>query len=185
MHSINGSWYDLSCFQSLFNTHTHTLIPAIFVVQVAFGADLRSIALFRVILGLTVIGDLLDRSWDIYAHYDDAGVLPRVAALEHFNSYWWLSIHMFSGKWWMVLGLFLVHAAVACSLILGYRSRLRLLSSSLLNSDLASMITAKNPILIPPPLPLPLPLPSSSLCFFALRSQCCNLLVSRTLPTEP
>lgn len=35
---------------------------------------MRSLALFRVMIGLSVIGDLLDRSYDLHAHYTDMGM---------------------------------------------------------------------------------------------------------------
>jgi hypothetical protein len=47
-----------------------------------FGADLRSLALFRIVLALLVLVDLTNRATDFYAHYTDAGVLPRTVLLE-------------------------------------------------------------------------------------------------------
>ena len=38
-----------------------------------FGMDLRSLALFRVMLSIVMIGDLWDRSRDLHAHYTDLG----------------------------------------------------------------------------------------------------------------
>ena len=42
-----------------------------------FGADLRSLAVFRVVLAALVLTDLASRATDLYAHYTDRGVLPR------------------------------------------------------------------------------------------------------------
>ena len=42
-----------------------------------FGADLRSLAVFRVVLALLVLADLANRATDLYKHYTDAGVLPQ------------------------------------------------------------------------------------------------------------
>ncbi len=42
------------------------------VVEV-FGADLRSLAVFRVVLAGLVLADLLGRGADLYAHYTDRG----------------------------------------------------------------------------------------------------------------
>ena len=42
--------------------------------HVLFGLDVRSMALYRIMLGLVMIGDLLDRAHDLRAHYTDEGV---------------------------------------------------------------------------------------------------------------
>ena len=42
-------------------------------VRQIFGLDVRSLALFRVMLGLVMIGDLMNRAIDLHAHYTDSG----------------------------------------------------------------------------------------------------------------
>ena len=49
---------------------THSLVRA-------FSIDLRTIALFRVLIGAIIIADLLLRSRDFTAFFTDAGVMPR------------------------------------------------------------------------------------------------------------
>ena len=46
--------------------------------------DLRSLAAFRIGLGLLIIADLAMRSTFIFQHYTDQGVLPRYAVLLKF-----------------------------------------------------------------------------------------------------
>ena len=46
-----------------------------------FGADLRSLAAFRVVLASLVLVDLATRATDFYAHYTDTGILPRTVLL--------------------------------------------------------------------------------------------------------
>src|SRR5215217_7632278 len=46
------------------------------VVEI-FGADLRSLATFRIVLALLVLSDLANRATDLFAHYTDAGIMPR------------------------------------------------------------------------------------------------------------
>jgi predicted DCC family thiol-disulfide oxidoreductase YuxK len=90
-----------------------------------FGIDLRSLALFRVFLGILILCDLfLIRIHDLRAHYTDFGVLPRSAYLEKFVKAWYVSIHMMSGEALVQLGLFLVAGFCAVCLILGFRTRL-------------------------------------------------------------
>lgn len=40
-----------------------------------FGLDVRSLALFRFVLGLIVLGDLIDRGVYLTEHYTDDGML--------------------------------------------------------------------------------------------------------------
>ncbi len=89
-----------------------------------FYLDTRSLALMRVILGIVILLDLWVRSQSLFAHYGDAGVLPRAAALEHFLSPWNVSVHMFAGHWLLVGLLFGVHAIFAFMFTVGYRTRI-------------------------------------------------------------
>ena len=84
--------------------------------------DLRSLAMFRIGLGLFTTGEILHRMVDIRAFYTDEGVLPRSAVAGEFAHYWALSLNMVSGAiWWQVL-LFLVLALAGLALAAGYRT---------------------------------------------------------------
>ena len=114
------------------------------VLQRLFAIDLRSLALFRICIGLVLLVDLLSRGTDIQQHYSDLGVLPREALWQVFLlSKWHWSLHMWTGS---VVGQTVLFAgAVACAvaLILGYRTRVVLVLSWLLLASLH----ARNPIL--------------------------------------
>jgi hypothetical protein len=43
-------------------------------IRTVLGLDKRSLALFRFLLGLVVVGDILDRLQFVKAHYSDYGV---------------------------------------------------------------------------------------------------------------
>lgn len=43
------------------------------VTHAIFGLDTRSMAIYRIALGLVIIGDLLDRAHDLRRHYTDEG----------------------------------------------------------------------------------------------------------------
>ena len=62
-----------------------------------FGVDLRSLALFRIGLALTIIIDLIIRAFDLNAHYTDFGLLPRIAYLQTYKNPRYVSINMISG----------------------------------------------------------------------------------------
>lgn len=46
------------------------------IVRRSYGLDYRSLALFRIVLGLVIVGDLADRAHDLHNHYTDDGT-PR------------------------------------------------------------------------------------------------------------
>jgi len=47
-----------------------------------FILDLRSIAFYRILMGCTLIGDLIDRGRDLIFHYSDEGLNPRNLVFE-------------------------------------------------------------------------------------------------------
>jgi len=88
------------------------------------GLDKRSLALFRITMACVVLYDLWDRSYELHAHYSDAGLMPRTKALEFFWNFYWLSVHMMTGNenWQAII--FLIHAIFAILMLIGYRTRL-------------------------------------------------------------
>lgn len=97
-----------------------------------FGLDLRSLALFRICLGLILVQDAAKRLPWLKEHYSDAGVLPRS---EVFAGPF-LVPHLLSGDAWfqgMLLGVALLFAVFV---VVGYRTRLALLVSWFLLTSL-------------------------------------------------
>jgi len=88
-----------------------------------FSLDLRSIALFRVLLGTLILLDLALRSVDLRAFYTDGGVLSRSHLLGLSNRWYW-SFHSANGELWWQIVLFSTAALAALALVVGYRSRL-------------------------------------------------------------
>ena len=66
------------------------------VVEI-FGADLRSLATFRIVLALLVLADLANRATDLSAHYTDAGIMPRTVLVEQVLSPWAFSLQLMNG----------------------------------------------------------------------------------------
>jgi len=96
----------------------------------AFTLDPRSLALFRVGLGLILLLDLFNRIQDLSVHYSDSGLFPRLASLS--GSTYKTSIHMMSGLSEVQALLFFISAVFAILLILGYKTRLMTLLSWLM-----------------------------------------------------
>jgi len=101
------------------------------------GVDLRALAAFRVGLGACVLADVLQRATSLRAHYTDAGVLSRADVLQHFAwlHEWAPSLHLAGGSSEFQAVLFLVHAAAAIALIVGYRPTASALLAWLLTSS--------------------------------------------------
>src|SRR5918993_525146 len=93
------------------------------VVEI-FGADLRSLATFRIVLALLVLADLANRATDLSAHYTDAGVMPRTVLVEQLLSPWAFSLHLMNGGRLFQALLFGVAALAAFGMLVGYRTRL-------------------------------------------------------------
>jgi hypothetical protein len=88
-----------------------------------FGADLRSLATFRIVLALLVLYDLAIRATDLTAHYSDSGVMPRADLVQELMSPWAYSLSLANGGTWFQGLLFGVAALAALGLLLGYRTR--------------------------------------------------------------
>lgn len=88
-----------------------------------FEIDLRSLAVFRIGLALSILADLTQRARDIGIHYSDAGILPREFLLSHPAIHAGaLSLHALSGSEGWIGFLFAVHACAALALLLGFRT---------------------------------------------------------------
>ncbi|WP_346899894.1 HTTM domain-containing protein [uncultured Roseibium sp.] len=88
-----------------------------------FGIDLRTLALFRVLLGFYVLFDLILRARDLTAHYTDQGIMPRAVQIDQLNSGSW-SLHLAGGAAFFQSLLFVLAALAAIGLTLGWRTRL-------------------------------------------------------------
>ncbi len=107
--------------------------------EVIFGIDLRTLALFRVLLGGVLFADLAMRAVDLRMFYTDFGVMPRPWLIDT-NGLWRLSLHAVNGETWFVALLFAVEMIAALMILLGWRTRFAVilafvLHGSLLNRD--------------------------------------------------
>lgn len=90
-------------------------------VRHRFEIDARSLAAFRIALGLLVLADLILRSRNLTAFYTDSGVFPRQAFIAYQNPLH-LSFHIVSGDAWAQALLFLLAGIFAVALTIGYRT---------------------------------------------------------------
>ncbi len=90
-----------------------------------FAIDPRSLALFRIAIGLLLLADLLVRATDLTAMYTDDGMFPRAVIHHHFTSIWIWSFHFGSGTWAFQAVLFGIAAVLALALLVGFKTVLR------------------------------------------------------------
>lgn len=92
-----------------------------------FRMDLRLLGIFRILLGLLVIIDTINRTFDLTAFYTDKGLLPRKVLLENEWYDWNFSINMATGSYEGQVFLFALTIFFALMVLIGYRTKLFLI----------------------------------------------------------
>ncbi|KYR02175.1 hypothetical protein DLAC_00989 [Tieghemostelium lacteum] len=92
-------------------------------MQQMFGMDLRSIALFRMVMALCVIGDVIERMTDLTIMYTEDGIMPHHVLVNMFHNNYFFSIHMVNTSWFAQCTLFLLHIGFAFMMLIGYRTK--------------------------------------------------------------
>lgn len=112
-------------------------------VRRRFGIDTRTLAAFRIVLGVVVLVNLAARTRDLVAFYTGGGVVPNAAVQEHttLSRY---SVYAVSDSFLFVVLLFLVTAVFAVALVVGYRTRL----ASVAVFVLVFSLNARNPLVM-------------------------------------
>lgn len=108
-----------------------------------FTLDPRSLAAFRVGLGLVLLYHFLDRARELEAHYTDFGVLPR-AALSTLSARPIYSLHMLGGSGAYQAALLAVSALAAVFLTVGLFTR----AACVLAYVLLFSVQQRNPVLV-------------------------------------
>lgn len=110
-----------------------------------FGADLRSLALFRMVLAIIVLIDLFGRATFLRIHYTDAGLVPRdmLLASGRLNDWRW-SVHLLGGTTLSQAVLFGFTGLAALALLFGYRTRLM----TIIVWVMVVSVQARNPLVL-------------------------------------
>jgi hypothetical protein len=108
-----------------------------------FVLDLRALALMRIGVAAVVLLDICIRSTDLEAHYANMGVLPLHVLYQYCWTPYQFSLHAASGLWEVQALLFLLEAAGAGALLLGYHTRL----ATLLTWILLVSVQNRNPLI--------------------------------------
>ncbi|MCX2819042.1 HTTM domain-containing protein [Haladaptatus sp. F3-133] len=108
-----------------------------------FGVDTRSLAAFRICLGVAVLVNLVARTRDLTAFYTRNGAVPLAAVQEH-TTLSAFSVYAVSDSWLYVVFLFVLTAVFAVALIVGYRTRF----VSVVVLVLVFSLNARNPLVM-------------------------------------
>lgn len=104
-----------------------------------FAVDLRSLAAFRIALGVLLLVDLSIRAADLELMYTDDGMFSRTTICRHYSGWNW-SFHLASGSASFQKGLFLFAGVLAGSLLVGYQTRLVTVGSWLLLTSVQNRV---------------------------------------------
>lgn len=88
-----------------------------------FSVDTRSLAAFRIGMGILLLIDLVTRVPDLSAMYTDDGMFSRAEMCRRYTSIWHWSFHLASGAPWFQSILFGVAGVFATMLCLGFQTR--------------------------------------------------------------
>lgn len=88
-----------------------------------FSFDYRSMALYRVLLGIIVMADVLYRWPDLVNFYTDIGLIPRSLFVSEMSMPWSLSFHLANGSTPFITAMFVIHFIFGLMLFFGYKSR--------------------------------------------------------------
>ena len=87
-----------------------------------FGADLRSLAVFRMAMALIVLMDVVARLSSLRVQYTEDGVMPRTLLVEGAVRWRW-SLNLINDTYGFQLGLMLLTILAAVGMLMGYRTR--------------------------------------------------------------
>ena len=102
-----------------------------------FGIDLRTLALFRVLLGIVLLYDIGQRLIEFDAMYTESGIMPQsvVRSLYGEGSWAW-SLYFLSSASWFQWSLMAATLVVAAAIVVGYKTRWAVLAAWVLINSL-------------------------------------------------
>lgn len=93
-------------------------------IELTLGVDARSVGVFRIMIGVIILYDLIVRVFSIEAHYTDQGVVSRQVLRGISENPLLLSLNVLSGELYVQWLIFVIAAIAAVCLIIGFRSQL-------------------------------------------------------------
>ena len=101
-------------------------------VKRTIGLDYRSLALYRCLMGLIVISDVVYRLPDLVNFYTDVGLVPRSIFVSEMGMPWSLSFHLANGSLSFAVLMFAIHFLFGLMLVFGYKTRWAMIGAYLM-----------------------------------------------------
>jgi predicted DCC family thiol-disulfide oxidoreductase YuxK/uncharacterized membrane protein YphA (DoxX/SURF4 family) len=88
-----------------------------------FSFDFRSMALYRFLIGIIVMSDVIYRWEDLTNFYTDIGLIPRSIFTSEMAMPWSFSLHLANGSYGFAVVMFSIHLIFGLMLVFGYKTR--------------------------------------------------------------
>ncbi len=98
----------------------------------SLGLDYRSLALYRCLMGLIVMADVIYRLPDLVNFYTDVGLVPRTIFMSEMGMPWSLSFHFANGSKEFAAAMFIIHFIFGLMLFFGYKTRWAMIGAYLM-----------------------------------------------------
>lgn len=93
------------------------------LIKKTFSFDDRSLALYRVLMGLVIMADVVYRLPDLTNFYTDIGLVPRTIFMNEMGMPWSLSFHFANGGFGFAAVMFAIHFIFGLMVFFGFKSR--------------------------------------------------------------
>ncbi|MDG2407477.1 MAG: HTTM domain-containing protein [Pirellulales bacterium] len=114
--------------------------PALGSISSLFRIDIRTLALFRVLISAIVLIDLGIRFGDLQTMYSDQGVIPVELIKNHFSFTWRWSVFWIDGSIYFQATLFVLTALFVIALLIGFYTRIATIGSWILLTSLYNRV---------------------------------------------
>lgn len=105
-------------------------------LRISMSFDYRSMAFYRILMGLIIMSDMLYRLPDLVNFYTDLGLVPRKLFFDELGHNWSASIFFANGSTGFALLLFLIYFGSGFFIMLGRRTSLAFIVAFVLNVSL-------------------------------------------------
>lgn len=103
------------------------------LIKKTFSFDDRSLALYRVLIGLIIMADVLYRLPDLTNFYTDIGLVPRALFMNEMGMPWSLSFHFANGSFAFAAVMFGIQFIFGLMVFLGYKANWAMFGAYLMN----------------------------------------------------
>lgn len=98
-------------------------------IKKTLSLDVRSLSLFRILVGLLVMADVISRWPDLVDFYTDLGLVPRNIFISEMSVPWSFSLHLANGSYGFAIFMFSVQFIFGFMVFIGYKTRFAIIGA--------------------------------------------------------